>query len=35
MNKTFLGNKKYNKSLGINYDNFLKNSLKKFVEYNR
>jgi isopenicillin N synthase-like dioxygenase len=35
MNKTFFGNKKYNKSLGINYDNFLKNSLKKFVEYNR
>jgi len=35
MNKTFLGNKKYNKSLGINYDNFLTNSLKKFVEYNR
>ncbi len=35
MNKTFLGNKKYKKSLGINYDNFLKNSLKKFVEYNR
>ena len=29
------GNKKYNKSSGINYDNFLKNSLKKFVEYNR
>ena len=35
MNKTFLGDKKYKKSLGINYDNFLKNSLKKFVEYNR
>ena len=35
MNKTFLGNGKYKKSLGINYDNFLKNSLKKFVEYNR
>ena len=35
MNKTFLGNKKYKKSLGIYYDNFLKNSLKKFVEYNR
>ena len=35
MNKTFLGNKKYNKSLGINYDSFLKNSLKKFIEYNR
>ena len=35
MNKTFLGNKKYDKSLGINYDSFLKNSLKKFVEYNR
>jgi len=35
MNKTFLGNKKYNKSLGINYDNFLTNSLKKFIEYNR
>ena len=35
MNKTFFANKKYNKYLGINYDNFLKNSLKKFVEYNR
>ena len=35
MNKTFLGDKKYKKSLGIYYDNFLKNSLKKFVEYNR
>ena len=35
MNKTFFGNKKYNRYLGINYDNFLKNSLKKFVEYNR
>ena len=35
MNKTFLGNKKYNKSLGINYDIFLKNSLKKFIEYDR
>ena len=35
MNKTFFSNKKYNRYLGINYDNFLKNSLKKFVEYNR
>ena len=35
MNKTFFANKKYNRYLGINYDNFLKNSLKKFVEYNR
>ena len=35
MNKTFFSNKKYNRCLGINYDNFLKNSLKKFVEYNR
>ncbi len=35
MNKTFFGNKKYNRYLGINYDNFLKNSLKKFIEYNR
>jgi|TARA_B100000929_G_C15488821_1_gene413704 isopenicillin N synthase-like dioxygenase len=35
MNKTFFATKKYNKSLGVNYDNFLKNSLKKFIEYNR
>ena len=35
MNKTFFGNKSYNKSIGINYDKFLKNSLKKFIEYNR
>ena len=35
MNKTFFGNKSYNKSVGINYDKFLKNSLKKFIEYNR
>ncbi len=35
MNKTFFANKKYNRYLGINYDNFLNNSLKKFVEYNR
>ena len=35
MNKTFFGNKSYNKSEGIKYDKFLKNSLKKFIEYNR
>ena len=35
MNKTFFRNKIYNKSVGIKYDNFLKNSLKKFVEYKR
>ena len=35
MNKTFFGNKSYNNSVGINYDKFLKNSLKKFIEYNR
>ena len=35
MNKTFFGSKKYIKSLGTNYDSFLKNSLRKFIEYNR
>ena len=35
MNKTFFFKTTYDKSLGINYDSFLKNSLKKFVEYKR
>ena len=35
MNFSFLNTETKNKSNGINYETFLKKSLKKFIEYNR
>ena len=35
MNKSFFSSKNYSKNTGINYNSFLKNSLKKFIEYKR
>ena len=35
MNRSFFSSKNYSKNTGINYNSFLKNSLKKFIEYQR
>lgn len=35
MNRFFFSNKNYSNNNGINYSSFLKNSLKKFIEYQR
>lgn len=35
MNRSFFNSKKYSNNIGINYNLFLKKSLKKFVEYER
>ena len=35
MSKSFFSGKNHSSSIGINYNSFLKNSLKKFVEYQR
>ena len=35
MNRSLFSSKNYSKNTGINYNSFLKNSLKKFIEYQR
>lgn len=35
MNRSFFSSKNYSNNNGINYSSFLKNSLKKFIEYQR
>ena len=35
MNRSFFSSKNYSNNIGINYNSFLENSLKKFVEYRR
>tara|TARA_Y100000590_G_scaffold268870_1_gene301927 strand:- start:707 stop:1678 length:972 start_codon:yes stop_codon:yes gene_type:complete len=35
MNKSFFSSRNYSNNNGINYNSFLKNSLKKFIEYQR
>jgi len=35
MNRSFFSSKNYSNNNEINYSSFLKNSLKKFIEYQR